>query len=151
MKILMVCLGNICRSPIAEGIMQHKIRKNNLNWEVASCGTGSWHVGELADNGARKIMQKKNMDISQHRAKQFHYTFFNDYDLILAMDASNYRDLMLQAKDESEKNKVRIIMNLVYPEQNIGIPDPYYDHEKYTDVFNMLDAACDKVIELYSE
>lgn len=151
MKILMVCLGNICRSPIAEGIMRHKIAQHGLDWQVTSCGTGDWHSGESPHPGARKMMHAKNMDISKQRAKQFHYSFFDEYDLIYAMDGSNYRDLLMQTETDDEKQKVQLIMNLVYPERNIGIPDPYYNEEKYEEVFSMLNSACDKIIEIYSK
>lgn len=149
MKILMVCLGNICRSPIAEGIMRSKILEHNLDWEVSSCGTGSWHAGEAPHAGARRIMQQKNIDISHQRAKMFHYSFFNTYDLIYVMDASNYRDVLSLAVNDEERQKVEMIMNLVEPGKNIPIPDPYYDERKYETVFRMLDSACSKIIETY--
>jgi len=151
MKILMVCLGNICRSPIAEGIMRHKIQQHGLDWEVSSCGTGDWHSGEAPHPGARRMMQSKHIDISKQRAKQFHYTFFEEYDRIYAMDISNYRDLMMQAESEAERQKVQLIMQLVHPDENVSVPDPYYDEAMYEVVFSMLDAACDKIIELYSQ
>lgn len=147
----MVCLGNICRSPIAEGIMRYKIQEHGLPWQVTSCGTGSWHTGEPPHAGARHIMQNKKMDISHQRAKQFHYSYFSEYDLIFAMDSSNYRDLVQLAETEEEKQKVQMIMNLVYPGKNIGIPDPYYDETKYAEVFSMLNSACDRIIALYSK
>ncbi|MFN3938940.1 MAG: low molecular weight protein-tyrosine-phosphatase [Chitinophagales bacterium] len=149
MKILMVCLGNICRSPIAEGIMRYKIQEQKLNWEVSSCGTSNWHAGEAPHAGACRIMQKKKMDISHQRAKTFHYSFFEHYDLIYTMDASNYRDVIALAENAEERQKVDMIMNTVEPGRNIPVPDPYYDERIYPVVFEMLEKACSKIIETY--
>jgi protein-tyrosine phosphatase len=150
MKILMVCLGNICRSPMAEGIMRHKIASGGLDWEVSSCGTGSWHVGEPPHPDGQRAMKRKGLDISHQRAKQFHGHFLEAYDLIFAMDSSNYNDIMKHAQSEAERQKVAMIMNMSRPGKNESIPDPYYNDALYDQVFDMLNEACDAIIEQYT-
>lgn len=150
MKILMVCLGNICRSPMAEGIMRHKISENHLDWEVASCGTGSWHVGNPPHEDGQRAMKRKGLDISHQRAQQFHGHLLETYDLIFAMDSSNYTDVLKHAQSDDEKAKISMIMNMVQPGFNQSIPDPYYNDELYDQVFDMLDTACDAIIQTYS-
>jgi protein-tyrosine phosphatase len=150
MKILMVCLGNICRSPMAEGIMQHKIEQHGLSWTVDSCGTGSWHVGEPPHRDGQRAMKRRGLDISHQRARQFHGHFLEEYDLILAMDQSNYNDVWQQAKPE-EREKIHMIMNLSRPGKNEPIPDPYYNDALYDQVFDMLDEACDAIIAKFAE
>ncbi len=145
----MVCLGNICRSPLAEGIMRNKIRLYALDWEVASAGTGSWHVGEAPDPRSQKIAKIHGIDISNQRAQKFSHYHFAEFDLIYTMDSSNYQDVISQAIHEEEKQKVELIMNIAYPGMNQNIPDPYYDDNLYEKVFQMLDTACDKIIQKY--
>ncbi|MBC8045410.1 MAG: low molecular weight phosphotyrosine protein phosphatase [Fimbriimonadaceae bacterium] len=149
MKILMVCLGNICRSPMAEGIMQSKIEKNNLPWTVESAGTVAYHAGEQPDHRAQKELKKYGIDITHQRARKFSAYMFNEYDVIFTMDASNYIDVMNLAKNDAEKSKVHMIMNIIEPDKNRSVPDPYFDDELYTMVYEMLDKVCDAVIEKY--
>ncbi|MEZ5174575.1 MAG: low molecular weight protein-tyrosine-phosphatase [Bacteroidia bacterium] len=149
MRILMVCLGNICRSPLAEGIMRHKIAQNGLDWEVESAGTGAWHIGEAPDPRSLRIARNHGIDISHQRAQKFSHYHFAEFDLIYAMDSSNYTDLMRQAQTEQERNKVAMIMNMVTPGKNKSIPDPYYNDMLYLEVYNMLDAACDAILHTY--
>jgi protein-tyrosine phosphatase len=149
MKILMVCLGNICRSPLAEGIMQHLAEQNNLDWQVDSAGTGSWHVGEMPDDRSIAVALKNGIDISHQRARQFHFPDLEKFDLIFAMDSSNYQDIIRQANSEAEKEKVKLIMNEAVPGRNINVPDPYWDDNGFDKVFGMLYEACEKVIENY--
>ncbi len=146
MKILVVCLGNICRSPLAHGILQHKIDQRNLGWEVESCGTSSFHVGEAPDDRSVKTAKENGIDISAQRSLQFHQSFFDTYQHILVMDASNYRDVMSQAKSDSDKGKVELIMNYLYKDENRQVPDPYYGGG-FQMVYDMLDAAIDKFLE----
>lgn len=149
MKILMVCLGNICRSPLAEGIMKEKIAVNNLDWQVDSAGTGSWHVGELPDPRSRKTAADHGIDITDQRARQFTRDDLNDFDLIFAMDSSNYQNILRLATNQVQKSKVQLIMNMANPGQNEGVPDPYWDDNGFEKVYQMLDVACSKVIDQY--
>ena len=145
----MVCLGNICRSPIAEGIMKKKIQENNLDWEVDSAGTGYWHIGETPDPRSISIAKNYNVDISDQKARQLRPKDLQQYDLIFAMDSSNYRNILTFAQTEEQKNKVELIMNVVQPGRNINVPDPYYDSDGFEQVYQMLEEACTKIIEVY--
>ena len=147
MKILMVCLGNICRSPIAEGIMQKKIAQGGLDWSVDSAGTGSWHVGEMPDSRSIEVAQKYGIDITSQRSRQFTASDLKEFDLIFAMDSSNYRNILDKANSKEEEGKIEMIMNVVKPGYNQNVPDPYYDNDGFDLVFKMLDEACEKVIE----
>ena len=149
MKILMVCLGNICRSPLAEGIMLQKINERKLNWEVDSAGTGAWHVGELLDPRSIEIAEIHNIDITNQNARQFNRDDFHEFDLILTMDAMNFRNVMSMATEEQQE-RVHMIMNFVSPGRNEQVPDPYYGERGFDLVFEMLEEACDKVLEKYS-
>ncbi len=149
MRILMVCLGNICRSPMAEGILKTKIRNRGLNWEVESAGTGSWHIGELPDPRSITQSAKYGIDITDQRARQFTQSDLETYDLILAMDHSNYNDILQLANNDGHKEKVRMIMDMVHPEASISVPDPYWDDDGFDQVFRMLDEACERLIEQY--
>ncbi len=151
MKILMVCLGNICRSPLAEGILQSKIEQHGLDWHVDSAGTGSWHVGESPDHRSVAIARKYDIDISRQRARQLRHTDLQDFDLIFAMDSSNYQHIVRLATTEQEKQKVQLIMNLVSPDLNQNVPDPYYDSDGFEQVYRMLEDACDRVIERFGD
>ena len=141
----MVCLGNICRSPLAHGIMKNKIKSNNLDWEVDSCGTGSWHIGELPDKRSIEVARKKGIDITDQRARQLSKNDFDAYDVILAMDTSNFNDLMRNAQ-QHHKDKIHMIMNFQYPGENRVVPDPYYDGG-FEYVYDVLDSACDYIIK----
>lgn len=149
MKILMVCLGNICRSPLAEGIMRHKIEQRNLDWEIDSAGTSFWHAGEPPDIRSIEIAQKMGINISNQRARQFEPKDFERFDLILVMDSSNYQDVIRQTYKEEQKEKVELIMNFVRPGYNQNVPDPYLNNEGFAEVFDMLERACEKIIEQY--
>ena len=150
MKILMVCLGNICRSPIAEGILKSKIEKYNLPWMVDSAGTGSWHSGEQPDERAVDIATKYGVDITYQRARQFSPYDFERFDRIYAMDAGNYRDVLQLAQSDVEKEKVEMILNESYPGENRQVPDPYWDDNGFDNVFKMLDAACEAIVKKYA-
>lgn len=150
MKVLMVCLGNICRSPLAEGILQAKIKERNLQWQVDSAGTGSWHIGELPDPRSIATAKKYDIDITYQRARQFRANDLQEFDLIFAMDSQNYRDILRFAKTEDLRNKVHLILNLVEPDSNKSVPDPYWNDDGFESVFQMLDEACDVIISKYS-
>ena len=147
MKILMVCLGNICRSPLAQGIMEEKIRSRKLDWEVDSCGTGSWHIGENPDPRSIQVARQNNIDISHQRARQFKRSDLDHYDYILTMDTQNYNDLRRLA-DEDNISKIQLIMDFQYPGENRIVPDPYFNGG-FEKVYQILDDVCDHFIEYH--
>jgi protein-tyrosine phosphatase len=149
MKVLMVCLGNICRSPLAEGILKHKCKQNNLEWHVDSAGTGKWHMGSAPDKRSVEIAAQNGIDITDQRARSINSSDYEKFDLIFAMDTTNYRDIMNWALDKQEENKVKLIMDELYPGEMISVPDPYFDDNGFETVFDMLNKACDKIIEKY--
>ncbi len=147
----MVCLGNICRSPLAEGILKSKVKDKGLNMWVESAGTSGHHSGEMPDRRMQKTAILKGVDISELRSRKFKKKDFKKYDLIFVMDKSNYNDLMLLTSDEIEKNKVKLILNECYPGEDLAVPDPYYGGaEGFDEVFNLLDEVTEKIIENYS-
>ncbi len=146
MKILMVCLGNICRSPLAEGILSNKINEKQLPWIVDSAGTSSWHIGNLPDSRSIEIAKKNRIDITNQRARQFTKSDFDEFDLILAMDSSNYNSICSLAKNENDVSKVKLLLNYLNPGMNGGVPDPYHDGT-FAEVFHLINSACEKLIE----
>ena len=145
MKILMVCLGNICRSPLAHGIMQDRIGMYHLPWEVDSAGTGGWHAGEAPDFRSVLEAKKHGLDISKQRARKITPGDFELFDLILTMDAQNYNDVMALTKNETQRSKVKMIMNYLEPGKNMPVPDPYYDG-RFALVYEMLEQAVDQMV-----
>ncbi|MCB0450820.1 MAG: low molecular weight phosphotyrosine protein phosphatase [Confluentibacter sp.] len=140
-KILMVCLGNICRSPLAEGILRSKLSTNTI--VVDSAGTGNYHIGKKPDLRAISIARKHALDISNLKARQFEVSDFDNFDHIYVMDESNYRNLIQLARNDQDKRKIKFIMDEVYPNQNYNVPDPYYGgNDGFESVFKMLDEAC---------
>ncbi len=142
----MVCLGNICRSPLAEGIMQLKIEQYNLDWTVESAGTSSWHIGKQPHKDSINIALEHNIDISQQKARQFIASDFAKFDLILAMDSQNYIDICKLAPTDLHKEKVKLILNYTNPNTNKAVPDPYYEGG-FDVVFDMIEAACQILIK----
>jgi len=141
----MVCLGNICRSPLAEGILKAKTDRDKV--QVDSAGTGGWHVGELPDSRSIAIARKHGLDITDQRGKKFSAYDLETYDHIFVMDNSNYRDVVSLAKNDSEKQKVRLILNEIFQGENVDVPDPYYGGDQgFENVFQMLDQACEKIV-----
>lgn len=145
----MVCLGNICRSPLAEGILKAKVRAHGLDWQVDSAGTSSWHVGELPDARSIDTARRHGIDITDQRARQLHPRDLDEYDLILAMDRSNLRDILRMAHTEEQRRKVRLIMQFVEPHDPQDVPDPYWDDEGFENVYQMLDRAAEGIIAAY--
>ena len=144
MKILMVCLGNICRSPLAEGVLQEKLNRKGLDIKVDSAGTGGWHVGQGPDRRAIAIANKYGVDISRQKARQFAATDFQEFDIIYAMDGSNLSDIVALAKSSEDIEKVRLILDELNVENNNYVPDPYYGgDEGFEKVYQLLDAACE--------
>ncbi|KIX19869.1 protein tyrosine phosphatase [Flavobacterium sp. 316] len=145
-KILMVCLGNICRSPLAEGILQSKLPKDQFI--IDSAGTGGWHAGQLPDKRSIETAKKHGIDITNQRARQFKLTDFEDFDYIYAMDISNYKNILSLAPSEMAKSKVKLILNELFPNKNIEVPDPYYGgQDGFEEVFKMLDEACNVIVK----
>ncbi|WP_375238166.1 low molecular weight protein-tyrosine-phosphatase [Aurantibacter sp.] len=147
-KILMVCLGNICRSPLAEGILKSKLPKQN--YFIDSAGTSNYHIGSSPDSRSVNIARHNNIDICLQQARQFTAQDFKDFDVIYAMDNSNLKNILALAQTETEKSKVKIILNESYPNSNKDVPDPYHDTDKgFENVFNMLDKACSIIANRY--
>jgi protein-tyrosine phosphatase len=152
-KILMVCLGNICRSPLAEGLLTSKLPKDKFI--VDSAGTGHWHVGKQPDQRSIATARKYGLDISHQKGRQFKTNDFDVFDYIYVMDNSNYEDVIYLAKTEEHKKKVQLILNELFPGENVDVPDPYYGLQNGFDtIFEMLDETCDiiakKLIEKHS-
>ena len=150
LKILMVCLGNICRSPLAEGILASKVAAKGLNWQVDSAGTSGFHAGSKPDKRSIAEAKKHHIDITNQRSRQFRGWDFETYDLIYVMDSSNYQDVIAQAKTPEEKAKVKLIMNEIEPDMNIAVPDPYYGEHGFEQVYEMLDKACEVIVRKYT-
>lgn len=143
-KILMVCLGNICRSPLAEGILASKLPKNDFL--VDSAGTGHWHVGNPPDKRSILTAEKNGIDITNQRGKLFKPSFFEEYDYIYVMDTNNYADVIKMAKNEDEKKKVQLILDELFPGENVDVPDPYNGiQSNFDQVFEMLEEACESI------
>ncbi|UGS23011.1 low molecular weight protein-tyrosine-phosphatase [Flavobacterium channae] len=142
-KILMVCLGNICRSPLAEGIMRSKLSED---FTVDSAGTGGWHAGELPDKRSIATAKNRGLDITNQRARQFKKSDFDTFDHIFVMDNSNYKDVLALAPNDVAKSKVKLILNELFPGENVDVPDPYYGgQDGFENVFDMLDQACEEI------
>jgi protein-tyrosine phosphatase len=152
-KILMVCLGNICRSPLAEGILASKLP--NESFIVDSAGTGSWHVGHSPDKRSIAVAQKNGLCIDTQKGRQFKTSDFDEFDYIYVMDNSNYRDVLHLAATPEHKNKVQLILNELFPNENVDVPDPYFGVSNgFDSVYQMLDEVTDiiakKLIEKHS-
>ncbi len=146
-KILIVCLGNICRSPLAEGIMLKLIKENNINMRVDSAGTSSYHIGEAPDKRTIANAAKHQVDLTSLRARQFKVSDFDKFDKIYVMDKSNLSNVLSLAETEECRCKVDLFLNVLYPNQNLEVPDPYFGGEKgFEDVFQLINKACQKIV-----
>ena len=149
-KILFVCLGNICRSPLGEGIMLHFIEKQSLenHFQVDSAGTAGYHINEAPDHRTIANAKKNGVDISKLRARKFTAEDFEVFDKIYVMDDSNYGNVLALAQNTEHKNKVDYLLNVLHPQQNKHVPDPYYGTEKdFEAVFQLVYKACQKIVE----
>ena len=147
MRILMVCLGNICRSPIAEGILRHKAQQHGLNWIIDSAGTESYHVGEQPHRFSQKICAANGIDISYQRARQFVKADFKNYDLIYALAGDVYAEIGRIGGLQADMKKVHYFMNELNAGANQSVPDPYYGSENgYETVYQLIDKNCDAII-----
>ena len=151
MNILMVCLGNICRSPLAEGILQHKINEFELPWRVDSAGTGSWHIGDPPDPRSILVAHKNGIDITQQRARQFSVNDFENFDWILAMDFQNKKDILYKARTPAHHQKVKLIMEFSPYAHTQDVPDPYWDDDGFEKVYQMLNQAINAMIEKFQK
>ena len=144
----MVCLGNICRSPLAEGILRHKITQSGIDAHVESAGFEAFHTGDPPDERAIEVAKKNGIDISGHRARLFRVDDFDKFDRIYVMDQNNYRDVMRKVRNDNDRIKVDFILNELSPGSNITVPDPYYGHTReFENVFDMLDQAIEKLAQ----
>lgn len=147
MHILMVCLGNICRSPLAEGILKKKLEERSLSWVVDSCGTANYHIGKAPDKRMIQTAASYNTDISQLKARQFSIADFEKFDLIFSMDKNNLEDVLRLAQNNDQRQKVRLLLNEWKPGLDLEVPDPYYGTTKdFIHVYKLLDEALDSLI-----
>lgn len=136
----MVCLGNICRSPLAHGILQNIADSKKLGWEIDSAGTGDWHVGKCPDQRSIAVAKKYGVDISTQKAQHFTDKLFDKYDHILVMDKQNYKDVIQLARNEEQKAKVSLFLD------DDIVPDPYYDDAMFEPVYAMVEKRCQDII-----
>jgi len=145
-RILMVCLGNICRSPLAEGILKSKVDPEKVF--VDSAGTSNYHIGHSPDPRSISIAEQRKLDITSQLGRQFQVSDFDEFDHIYVMDMSNYHDVLSLARTEEDKKKVSLILNEIFPGENVEVPDPYYGgNDGFGQVYDMLDKACEVIAE----
>ncbi len=149
-KVLMVCLGNICRSPLAEGILKSKLNTERVH--VDSAGTGDYHIGDAPDPRSIAIGKKYGLDITNQLGRQFEYADFDRFDHIYVMDNFNFSDVISLAKNEEQKKKVKLILNEVFPGENVDVPDPYQGGQQgFENVYQMLNEACEIIAKKIEE
>jgi len=141
MKILMVCLGNICRSPLAEGIMQHLAKENGLDWYVDSAGTGDWHVGQGPDPRSTRTARAHGIDISRQVCRLFTVSDLDNFDHIFVMDKNNLDNVLAMAKNDEQAQKVKLLLG------DKIVPDPYYDDALFEPAFKLIEDGCKAIIE----
>jgi protein-tyrosine phosphatase len=147
MKILMVCLGNICRSPLAEGILQKKAADAGLNWIVESAGTNGYHIGEPPHPLSQKVALQNGIDISKQRSRQFVKEDFERFDKIYAMSTDVLDDIKYLSKEKFDAKKIGLLLNELYPGKDRDIPDPWYGPEAgYHKAFKLINDSCEKLI-----
>ena len=140
MKILMVCLGNICRSPLAHGILEKLAKEKGLDWQVDSAGTGNWHIGSPPDHRSVAVARRHGLDISRQVCRQFTYRDFSEFDRIYAMDFDIRDTLLCKAKNEHDRKKISLFL----PEAEV--PDPYTDDTMFEPVYQMIAKRCEEII-----
>lgn len=150
MKILIVCLGNICRSPIAEGVLKEKIKQHRLPWTVDSAGTNGYHIGEAPHRFSQKVCKAAGIDISAQRARQFIAKDFEQYDKIYAMADDVYEDIVRIAGKAVDYDKLDFFLNELEPGSDASVPDPWYgDEDGYTPVYELIEETCDEIVRKY--
>jgi len=146
----MVCLGNICRSPLAEGILEHKAKKAGLNWVVESAGTNGYHVGEAPHRLSQKVAKLNGIDICAQRARQFVAEDMDRYDRIYAMADDVVDDIRRIARGRFDARKVALFLNELEPGSDRSVPDPWYGPEPgYHEVYRLIEETCDAIIRKY--
>ncbi len=146
----MVCLGNICRSPLAEGILRSKVNPEKVH--VDSAGTGDYNIDIIPDPRSLAVAKLHGLDISLQRGRQFQAEDFDRFDLIYAMDHFNFEDVISLARNQTDKNKVHLILNEVFPGENVDVPDPYRGaNPEFEKVFKMLEEACEIIASKLKE
>ncbi|CAN5429252.1 low molecular weight protein-tyrosine-phosphatase [soil metagenome] len=144
----MVCLGNICRSPLAEGILKDKIIKAGLNWKIDSAGTNGYHVGEQPHRLSQKVAKLNGIDISNQQCRKFSTQDFDDFDMIYAMAADIIEDMKHIARGKYDASKVKLLLNEIYPGKDLDVPDPWYGGEDgYHKVYELIDEACNAIVQ----
>lgn len=147
----MVCLGNICRSPLAEGILQQKAFEAGLNWSVESAGTNGYHNGEAPHHLSQKVAKMNGIDICSQRSRKLVPADFDIYDKIYALAGDVKNEIRRIAKSKYDPAKVELLMNELHPGADLDVPDPWYGPEPgYHDVYKMISDACDAIIEKYA-
>ncbi len=153
MRILMVCLGNICRSPLAEGILRYQLEEKGIfDIEVDSCGFEAYHLNDSPDKRSVEVGLKYGIDIRSQRQRLFKYEDFEKFDKIYVMDSNNYSDIASMALTKNDLKNVDFITNILYPNQNKAVPDPYYGgKDGFEKVYKMLDECCKAIIENFKK
>lgn len=147
----MVCLGNICRSPLAEGILQDMVSKAGLNWTVESAGTNGYHTGEPPHELSIKVAKQNGINISGQRSRRFIAADIRQYDKVYAMAADVLEEMKNISKEKFDEQKVDLFLNELQPGQNDDVPDPWYGPEQgYHEVFAIISKGCKKIIEKYA-
>ena len=141
MKILMVCLGNICRSPLAHGVLQHLADRAGLDWVIDSAGVGGWHVGNAPDHRAIAVARQHGVDISKQRAQQLHRNHLDAFDYIFVMDRENLRSVLALASTAERRARVRLFLD------DGEVPDPYYDNRMFESVYQLVEERCNILIQ----
>lgn len=151
MKILMVCLGNICRSPLAEGILEHKVKQAGLDWEIDSAGTNGYHIGEAPHQLSQKVAKLNGIDICNQRSRQFVKEDFDHFDKIYALANDVLEEMEWIAGEKFNPSKTDLLLNELYPGKNRSVPDPWYGPEPgYHQVYKLIESACDAILERYA-
>lgn len=148
MRIMMVCLGNICRSPLAQGIMEHLVNEHHLDWIIDSSGTSGWHNGEKPHRDSIAIAKKHGIDISGQRSAQFSMYDFDEYDHIIVMDRSNFRDVQNLARTPEDIHKIHLLLHYGSSDKT-EVPDPYYEGG-FDKVYDLIYDACQDFIQKHS-
>ena len=147
-RILMVCLGNICRSPLADGLLLRKIKAQKLDAIVDSAGTANYHIGKAPDARMIQTAAKHGTALDFLRARQFTSKDFQNFDHILVMDHSNQRNVLKLAQTQDDEKKVEFFLDYLYPNQQLEVPDPYYGtSEDFEAVYQLVDQATDALIQ----
>lgn len=146
----MVCLGNICRSPLAEGILQEKVQKAGLDWQIESAGTNGYHTGEPPHRLSIKVAKENGIDISQQRSRKFTAADFEEFDLLYAMANDVLTDMNEICENELYTKKVKLFLDESFPGEQKEVPDPWYGEEEgYHEVFEIINNNCNNIIKKY--